>query len=538
MLDLYYRLSIKAKLYFSFGLLMILSLIIAVTALFAMYKSEQVASQIRWTLDERYGRVESVLHTSFDLEESLVILIDEFSAKQSLKAATDSKLQEFLARANALQRARFPNQVSEIQSCAAEVKNIYESNILPLLRENHAEKASTVFAHRMVPLFTKIMTNVTFLMDHQVEETIAAADSAAERTPMIVVSITVLLSLIISFVVSTATAKYCQRAIKEVIDGIVRIEKRDLSVPVVKNRSDEFGALEVSLENLRSMQHDIMQQMVVASTATYHSMEKVLADMRALSTNASESESRTITVAAATDEMVSTNQEIARNCDRAASYSNESHKITNEGIASAKGAIKAIHNQSAQTVEDSKQIEAMIKQSRGITSIVGTIDEIASQTNLLALNAAIEAARAGEAGKGFAVVADEVRALASRTSSSITEINSMVELIEKDANNASSSMERSVNDIEHLAEQASGLESILNNILEHVNDVDTQITAIAAAVEEQSTASAEISSHVQSLTSSSQDVARVAASTVEALNMTVEDIKKLHEKLRGFKFAS
>ena len=536
MLNLYYRLSIKAKLYFGFGVLIVLSLIIAATSLFAMQKSQTVAAQIRWTLDERYSRVEEVLTSTFALEESVVALINDYATDNSLGRQVDNKLGDFVAMVNALQRTRYPVEVAAIQNNAATLQSIFDNKILPTLQRGDIDGAGAIVTKEALPLLTSSLINTTKLMDYQIGESIAAADSAAESTPTIIVSVTVLLAMIISFFVASLTAKYCQHAILDVIEGIERIEARDLSVAVVKKRSDEFGALESSLEHLRVMQHEIMQEMVIASTEAKQSMERVLSDMQVLSHNASESENRTITVAAATDEMVSTNQEIARNCEHAASYSNESNKITNEGIAHAKGAITAIHNQSEQTVEDSKQIEAMIKQSRGITSIVGTIDEIAAQTNLLALNAAIEAARAGAAGRGFAVVADEVRALASRTSSSITEINNIVGLIERDANNASSSMERSVSDMGQLAESTSDLEAILNNILDHVHDVDNQITAIAAAVEEQSNASAEISTHIQSLTTSSQEVANVASTTVEALTHTCDDINELHNKLEGYKF--
>ena len=177
----------------------------------------------------------------------------------------------------------------------------------------------------------------------------------------------------------------------------------------------------------------------------------------------------------------------------------------------------------------------MINQSRGITSIVGTIDEIASQTNLLALNAAIEAARAGEASRGFAVVADEVRALASRTSTSITEITTMVDLIEKDANAASSSMERSVKDMETIANDTQSLEAVLNDILDRVGDVNNQINTIAASVDEQTTASSEISTHIQNMSKIAQEVAHVVESTVDELNRTSADMSELNHQLKAFK---
>ena len=194
-----------------------------------------------------------------------------------------------------------------------------------------------------------------------------------------------------------------------------------------------------------------------------------------------------------------------------------------------------IFQQVEQTKANSQQIEAMINQSRSIGSIVNTIDEIAAQTNLLALNAAIEAARAGEAGRGFAVVADEVRALATRTGSSTNEITQKISLIESDANKASATMDQSVAGISALADDTSVLEHVLNDIFEQVENVTSQITQIATAAEEQTTATHEISTNMQELTNSSREVAQIASETQESVNVTSKEIANLVSLMNNFK---
>ena len=132
------------------------------------------------------------------------------------------------------------------------------------------------------------------------------------------------------------------------------------------------------------------------------------------------------------------------------------------------------------------------------------------------------------------MVADEVRALASRTSTSIDEINQIVSLIERDANAASDSMGRSIADMDTLAQSSTSLEEILSSILSHVNDLDNQIERITAAVEQQSVASEEISSHINTLTDMSQSVAEISSMSVKHLSDTSEKMDAFYERLRGF----
>ena len=198
-------------------------------------------------------------------------------------------------------------------------------------------------------------------------------------------------------------------------------------------------------------------------------------------------------------------------------------------------AMKNIRQQSEHTKDNATKIENLARQSREIGSIVSTIDDIAAQTNLLALNAAIEAARAGEAGRGFAVVADEVRALASRTSQSTQEISKMVKNIQDEATMATDSINVSVENMDKVAEDAQNIVQILNNITEHVNDVNTQITQIATAAEEQTAATSEISTHMQNVTTVAADMSADADNQYHAMTEATQDLQELEKALAYFK---
>lgn len=534
MLNWFYHLGLKAKLQVSFGALIVLLIVIASTALLQMKSSRDMALYMRDTLTQRYERVDHTLVSSVDLLQHIIEFMDGGSAAKANHKETEARIQRFLEAANDLQLTRYPEEISRVKQNSVRLADLFESSLHKLIDDNNVEAASHIFESQAVPLFVNIMQDLNLVRRHQIQSLIAMSEDTCESQPLWIVAILSIACIIGALLVSSICANYCLRAIAFVKKSIVQIEKGDLSQPIEPRYHDEFGQLAASLESMRKIQNGLLKDMIEATSFAKDSMHTIMDNMSKVSSDAKESEHRALNIAAATDQMVSTNKEIARNCEQASDLADKSSSITKTGISEAKCSIANISHQSEQTKQDSEQIEAMIKQTRTINSIVSTIDEIAAQTNLLALNAAIEAARAGEAGRGFAVVADEVRALASRTAVSINEINEMVGRIELDANKASESMTRSVNDMSNIATETTGLEGMLNDILGHVGDVNTQIAQIATAVEQQTAASAEISSHIQLLTNNAQEFAELAEHNVELMSKATDDIDSLHQKLDNF----
>ena len=233
--------------------------------------------------------------------------------------------------------------------------------------------------------------------------------------------------------------------------------------------------------------------------------------------------------------MVSTTGDIAKNCQSAASASEVANNTTEQGVSEINGTIESIQSQVEATRQNAEQIKALVDQSQKVGTIVQTIEDIASQTNLLALNAAIEAARAGEAGKGFAVVADEVRALASRTATSTQDIIKMVTQIQNDANNANESMVQSLQNMDSLAGQTTNIQGMLGSIIDQVSSVNSQITQIATAAEEQTTATSEISNNMQGITGESQDLRSMVNSAQEKVNDSVHNLNSLRDMVARFR---
>jgi methyl-accepting chemotaxis protein len=232
-------------------------------------------------------------------------------------------------------------------------------------------------------------------------------------------------------------------------------------------------------------------------------------------------------VATAIEEMSATSGDIAQNCSMAAESSQHSNILATEGATVIQATVDGMTRIAERVKRTATVIESLGSRSDQIGAIVGTIEDIADQTNLLALNAAIEAARAGEQGRGFAVVADEVRALAERTTRATREIGEMIKAIQKETKIAVTTMEEGVAEVARGTEEAARSGEALQGILDQIREVTQQINQIATAAEEQTATTSEISSNLLNIT----DVFTKSTQTAQATSNEAGKLNKLSENL-------
>jgi methyl-accepting chemotaxis protein len=245
--------------------------------------------------------------------------------------------------------------------------------------------------------------------------------------------------------------------------------------------------------------------------------------------------SQSSSVATASEEMSATSDDIARNCSMASESSQHSNKLASEGASVIQATVDGMTRIAERVRSTAAVIESLGLRSDQIGEIVGTIEDIADQTNLLALNAAIEAARAGEQGRGFAVVADEVRALAERTTRATREIGEMIKAIQKETRIAVESMEEGVAEVARGTEDAARSGEALQGILHQISDVTQQIHQIATAAEEQTATTSEISSNMHKIKDIFSKVAQASHdSSTEAKNLNNLS-EELQDTVRRFK---
>jgi methyl-accepting chemotaxis protein len=254
-----------------------------------------------------------------------------------------------------------------------------------------------------------------------------------------------------------------------------------------------------------------------------------------MATGAEEVSAQAATVATAGEEMSATSGDIAQNCQLAAEGSQQASSAAVSGSQVVSETITVMHSISERVTNSAKAVESLGARSDQIGAIVGTIEDIADQTNLLALNAAIEAARAGEQGRGFAVVADEVRALAERTTKATREIGGMIKAIQQETKGAVVAMEEGVHEVSKGTEKAAESGQALEQILQQINDVTTQIHQVATAAEEQTATTSEISNNMHQITEVVSQTASGAQESAAAAHQLAELAEDLRRIVKQFK---
>ncbi|AJR06043.1 PAS domain S-box protein [Photobacterium gaetbulicola] len=327
---------------------------------------------------------------------------------------------------------------------------------------------------------------------------------------------------------------YAQQRLSAVTALAREAYDNSLMEPIYTGKYDDYSGIELALRMRRAEVRAIVGRASETSADILLSAEDEFAHTQQIKTNLQEQTLATEQVGVAIDQMASTVREVAENASNASEMTVKAQQVANSGLVRVEETItsvNALHNE----LDDSKRvINALSESSRQIEGILDVIGTIADQTNLLALNAAIEAARAGEAGRGFAVVADEVRSLAQKTQSSTGEIHQMITQLQDIAGQAVAAVERGGEQSEHCRQQALAMGEQLKEI-NHVLDVVTDSShQIAAAVEQQAGVSADISEHIQKINLLGNETEKTSDISVESTRMLVERLEGLERLMNQF----
>ncbi|MFS1164623.1 methyl-accepting chemotaxis protein, partial [Aeromonas salmonicida] len=329
--------------------------------------------------------------------------------------------------------------------------------------------------------------------------------------------------------VLTSTFKYLFQDLGRVAGALHDIAhgEGDLTVHINTRSKDEVGQLAESFNQFVARLHGIVSRLRDVTVELAAQSRTQAAGALARSQRVRQQQDEIVMVATAVTEMASATQEIAGNAEFAATTSGDAVKLAVAGQSQVGQSQRSITGLADEVADASQIINELDAHAQKISGILATISGIAEQTNLLALNAAIEAARAGEQGRGFAVVADEVRVLSKRTHDSTDEIQQMIETLQQTTRRAVGGMETSRQLAGTSVEDAEAANQSLSLINQAIGSISDMATQIAAAAEEQTSVTSEISRNTENIRHVSQELAEQAGE--EAAQAA--ELKSLTERL-------
>jgi methyl-accepting chemotaxis protein len=537
--------KLATKLSAAFGIMILLIVLMSVTSWFQIKSISEQLTHITKSnvpkldqLNKAQAAVQNIFRTA-----SMLVSVADPAVRTELKAYIQSQRAIYGEAIKSLDQLE-KNQKGKdtIENLKVSIKEMVEidNKLISLSDSGNSIAANSVLTKEFVPGITKFLKacdEASAYQDSRIAFRTKNADDSsalAERILQFGSILSMIVAIGCAVLITRKTLQQLGADPNEVVTAVKLVSEGDLTVSIKTDNGDvnsvmfHVKCMIADLQALISRISEISTTIASASTQLQSTAEQI-------ATGAEQSSCQSQTVATASEEMSSTAMDIAKNCQSAANSAQQASTLTESGYAVVSETVEGIRYRGEKTKENAAIVANLGKRSEEIGEIIGTIEDIADQTNLLALNAAIEAARAGEQGRGFAVVADEVRNLATRTTKATQEIAGMIKGIQIETSKAIVSMEAGVAGTIKGAEQASTLEASLTEIANQINDVMSQVSQIATAAEEQTAVTNEVTSNILQIS----DVVRMTASgaddTASASKSLSDQAIKLQGALQQFK---
>ena len=352
--------------------------------------------------------------------------------------------------------------------------------------------------------------------------------SAVIATIIAVVIIIALLGMLIRVLLQPL--HLMTKAMQDIADG-----EGDLTRRLVIQNNDEFGTLGNAFNRFVERIHTSIREVSSATEQVNEVALRVVSASNSSMVNSDEQANRTNSVAAAINQLGAAAQEIARNAAQASNQASDARHLAEDGQQVVERNIKAMTQLSSMISASSSNIEALNSKTVNIGQILEVITSISQQTNLLALNAAIEAARAGEAGRGFAVVADEVRNLAHRTQESAQQVQTMIEELQVGARDSVSTMSESQRHSLDSVEIANLAGERLNSVTLRIGEIDGMNQSVATATEEQTSVVESINMDITEINTLNQEGVENLQSTLRACSDLEQQASRLKQLVGSFR---
>ncbi len=505
-------LKIRTKLIIGFGVLIVLAIGLALTA----YSSISVLKgDILEMGNKRIPQVvilgdltENILTATTHLQKAFIAENkDDMQRSIEEMLGTRKSINDNFDKLKDLVQSEKGKSLYQAMLDARKPTAVTRDQVVKLLKEGNKKEAIQMLA-KLEPLQAAYVKSVND-MNSFVRETTKSTNDAAEsnaRTSKIVIIILGVTALLLSISVTFWIIRSITKPLNDAVQIATKIATGDLTVTIEETGESETGlllsAMKTMVDKLKGVVGDIKQ----AAASVASGSEQLSASSEEITRTMTDQSNRSAQIATATEEMSQTVIDIAKNAAEIAQSSSSTAgiatkgaEVVNKSVAESKNIVKTVSTSAL-------VMQSLGEKSKQIGEIIAVINDIADQTNLLALNAAIEAARAGEQGRGFAVVADEVRKLAERTAKATSEISQMIGSIQGEVGKAVEAMNHTNENVNVGLKFSIEAGDQLNAIVQSVTSLQGMVQQIASATEQMSTTSEAISGDIQAVAGGAKEI--------------------------------
>ena len=539
-----FSMRIGARLGWGFGIVIVLMIALICVGIYCLAGTKQELDRI---VNVNNARSNYASEMGDHLREEALIVRNSLLVKEIEKRQEQKKrINEERAQYNeAFQKVKemTPQAETEGRRIIAKVESYQEAaiklndKVIELVLGYKDAEAIDLMNRDAKPAVRKWIESVNELNKHQNSQShlrfeYAVKDYGNARLFMIIIGV---IATVFSVIVSILITRSIVVPLHKGAEIAVNVTKGDLSLRIGHDGQDEIGELSRGMDHMTQSIIDLINNIVVATDKTF-----VITDALKISAEATLEKSKSQTgqahqIAVAAEEMSQTITAIAKNASTAADMSNDALNTAESGRNTMASAISKVEQVQQATRELADMVRASNTQTGEIGNTLSVIKDIADQTNLLALNAAIEAARAGEQGRGFAVVADEVRKLAEKTAVATSAIFAKIEGMQDSSNKSAMAMTATQEKVEEATGLIEKVVGDISHIVDSVGRARDQVVQIATAVEEQSATAEEIASNVGKTSDAASQVKGLSEGVMVNVNNMMETTEMLMDTTAKFK---
>lgn len=473
-----------------------------------------------------------------DMLRAMIEYINGESDENEAFMADAAKFREWLAILKPLEQK--PVEVQNIAEIERLYQVIYDAGQTIFNSYNPDDKINAI---RIVDeLEHEIISKIDALLSSSAEEEVADAKAALENQNNLLdtltssLAIATVVAIFIAIMLGWVLSRSLAGRIERLALAARTIAKGDLTVAIEPDsRGDEVAELSSAIVEMKDSLRELLGQVISTANLANDSSSSMQQTSSEVASSSSQQVQRAETIAAAVEEMSVSADTVAAKCAEAAEQTKSAGDAANEGGTVVSQTVESINRIASVVRETAEKVDSLGARSQKIGEVMKVINDVAEQTNLLALNAAIEAARAGEQGRGFAVVADEVRGLAERTSQATQEVGDAILAIQNDTQAAIDRMQDGTNMVEDGVSLANSAGEALQRIVSDASAVDAMVQSIAEASSEQTNVTTEIARDISTINDVATDNSSVAQRAQETAGELKTQIADLTTIVRRFK---